>query len=166
MRIIGIDPGSRVTGFGVLDADRDQIKHVHHGVIDVTRLENFPSRVTKVGLELRELFSQFKPTVVVIEQIFLGRNPDSAFKLGHARGIAMYEAQLSGALVVEYSTRLVKKGVTGQGSADKAQVQMALQRLLKMPLNAKFDASDALALAYHHALEAEVQRKMKRMVEV
>lgn len=101
--------------------------------------------------------------MVVIEQIFLGKNVDSAFKLGHARGICMHEAVVAGAEVREYATRLVKKLVTGSGAADKMQVQMALQRLLQVSIEGTLDASDALALAYHHAVQMEIERKLNRM---
>lgn len=161
--ILGLDPGSRFTGVGILEADRDQIRHIYHGVIDASKGETFHQRVTKIGLGFGDLLVKFRPDVVVIEQIFLGKNADSAFKLGHARGICMFEAVKAGAEVREYATRLVKKGVTGNGGSDKLQVQAALEKLLQVRIQGAIDASDALALAYHHAVQMELERKMSRM---
>lgn len=161
--IVGIDPGSRVTGYGILQVDRDRITHIDHGVIDFSRDKNFSRRIKEIGLQLRQIFALHNPDVVVIEQIFLGKNVDSVFKLGHARGIAMYEAELCGSEVVEYATRLVKKGVTGLGQATKEQVAMSLNRFMKIQIQGKIDASDALAMAYHHAVQIEISRKMQQM---
>ncbi len=161
--ILGLDPGSRLTGIGVLSVDRDRIEHVFHSVIDASKTETFPQRVAKIGEGFRQVVEQFRPEVVVIEQIFLGKNADSAFKLGHARGICMYEAVRAGADVREYATRLVKKGVTGHGASDKLQVHAALEKLLQVRIQGAIDASDALALAYHHAVQMEVERKLSRM---
>ncbi len=99
----------------------------------------------------------------MIEQIFLGKNADSAFKLGHARGVCMYEALKAKSEIREYATRHVKKIVTGSGASDKIQVQKALEKLLNIPLQGSVDASDALALAYHHAIQMEIERKMAQM---
>lgn len=161
--ILGLDPGSRITGVGVLRVDRDRVEHLFHGVIDASREKTFYQRIAKIGLEFRVLIEKFQPDAVVIEQIFLGKNADSAFKLGHARGICMYEAVRSGSAVREYATRLVKKGVTGNGAADKLQVHAALEKLLQVKIQGAIDASDALALAYHHAIQMEVERKMSMM---
>jgi crossover junction endodeoxyribonuclease RuvC len=161
--IVGIDPGSRITGYGILQVDRDRIVHIDHGVIDVHGDKKFSRRIKEIGLQLRQIFALHNPDIVVIEQIFLGKNADSAFKLGHARGIAMYEAELCGSEVVEYATRLVKKGITGLGQATKEQVAMNLSRLMRVPMQGKIDASDALAMAYHHAVQIEVLRKMQHL---
>lgn len=156
MRILGIDPGSRITGYGVVEV-RDHIPvHVSHGIVRLGVDSGFPVRMKELGLSLKEVFKKFQPQVVVIEKIFLGKNVDSAFKLGHARGVALYEAACFGATVIEYSTRLVKKGVTGSGAASKEDVQLALQRLLKIGAIAQVDASDALALAVYHSYQTQI----------
>lgn len=161
--VLGVDPGSRVTGIGVLEVDGDRIKHLFHGVINASNAEAFPVRISAIGLDFRKILERFQPDVVVIEKIFLGKNADSAFKLGHARGVCMYEAVVAGVEVREYATRLVKKLVTGSGAADKIQVQTALERLLQIPIQGAMDASDALALAYHHGIQMEVERKINKM---
>lgn len=161
--VLGVDPGSRVTGVGVLEVDRDRIKHIFHGIINASKEATFPTRISRIGMDFRKILERFRPEVVVIEKIFLGKNADSAFKLGHARGICMYEAVVAGTEVREYATRLVKKLVTGSGAADKIQVQIALERLLQTPIQGSLDASDALALAYHHGIQMEVERKINKM---
>lgn len=161
--IIGIDPGSRVTGFGVLRVQGDQLSHVSHGVIQLSVDKSFSERLFELGESLRELFGKYQPHEIAIEKIFLGKNADSAFKLGHARGVAMYEGRIARAEVYEYATRLVKKGVTGSGAASKEDVQFVLQRLLNLKTIARLDASDALALAAFHAQSIQNQRRMKMM---
>lgn len=160
--IVGIDPGSRVTGFGVLEVQPNAIRHISHGIIQLPVAENFSHRLAVLAESLRELFARYQPTEVAIEKVFLGKNADSAFKLGHARGVAMCESTLAGAQVFEYATRLVKKGVAGKGSADKLEVQLMIQRLLQLPRIDHLDASDALALAYYHATQSIGQKRLQR----
>lgn len=161
--ILGLDPGSRQAGIGVLEFDRDRIRHLYHGVIDVRRSVTFYDRLVQLGQYFDELCLKYKPDVVVIEQIFLGKNADSAFKLGHARGVCMFHSLNRGAEVVEYATRVVKKTVTGHGGAEKEQVQRALEKLLQVQIEGAIDASDALALAYHHGVQMEIDRKLAQM---
>ncbi len=158
MLILGIDPGSRITGFGVLEIIKNKsstmtVRHVSHGVILLEAKMPFALRMKELGESMQSLLEKYKPEQVVIEKIFLGKNADSAFKLGHARGVAMYESACSGAEVIEYATRLVKKGIAGSGGASKEEVQQCLQRLLKIPTIQRTDASDALAMATYHAYQ-------------
>jgi crossover junction endodeoxyribonuclease RuvC len=162
--ILGIDPGSRIMGYGIVIANHDQIKHLTHGVVNVSATKSFSERIALIGKALRQLIESHQPQMVVVEKIFLGKNADSAFKLGHARGVVLYEAELAQLRIREYSTRLVKKGISGRGEASKEEVQIALQRLLRISLQeAKIDASDALALAYYHAVQLEYERKLEKM---
>lgn len=159
MIILGIDPGSRITGFGVVEindhlAAKDfAVSHRSHGVIVLDPKQEFSERMKELGLALETLLAKYKPQQVVIEKIFLGKNADSAFKLGHARGVAMYEAAKASARVIEYATRVVKKGIVGNGGASKEDVQSCLQRLLKIKAIERLDASDALALATFQAYQ-------------
>ncbi len=162
MVILGIDPGSQVAGFGVLRTLGDSIEVVDYGVIGKAKGLPFSVRLEHLGRELRKLFGKFTPNCAVIEQVFLGKNVNSAFRLGHARGVCLYESVLGGAEVVEYSTRVVKKGVTGRGNADKEEVQIALSRLLNLTQKMPLDASDALALAYYHVLRLAAREKLLR----
>lgn len=155
MIILGIDPGSRITGFGILKVTgRGQglrIQHINHGVILMEPKAPFPERMKELGEAMDVILKKYQPDQVVIEKIFLGRNADSAFKLGHARGVALYESAKFGSQVIEYATRVVKKGITGTGAATKEEVQTCLMRLLNLKAIARIDASDALALATYHA---------------
>jgi crossover junction endodeoxyribonuclease RuvC len=149
--ILGIDPGSQVTGFGVVQCEGGQIWHMSHGVIVAPAKLTFHQRLGIIASELEILFAKIKPDITVIERIFLGKNADSAFKLGHARGLAVANAARAESEIIEYATRSIKKGVTGNGGATKEQVQLVLFSLLGIKGAAPADASDALALAYHHA---------------
>lgn len=164
--ILGVDPGSRITGFGVVHVNNGKIEHVNHGVIMMEATQDFPSRMTELGSAFREVMDKYKPNHVVIEKIFLGKNADSAFKLGHARGVIMYEAGLGGAVVREYATRSVKKGVTGSGGASKEDVQVILQAMLGLKTISRIDASDALAMACYHAFELKKQATLQRAVSI
>lgn len=158
--ILGIDPGSRFAGFGAVRTDGHKIDFVSYGVIALPEKLDFNTRVAAVADELEILLDKLRPDVAVIERVFLGRNADSAFKLGHARGAAIAMAIRAGADVVEYATRAVKKGITGNGAASKEQVQLVLSKLLGLQGNVKADASDALALAFYHARNMDVTRRL------
>jgi crossover junction endodeoxyribonuclease RuvC len=168
-RILGIDPGSRIAGYGVLEySPQGEIFHIAHGALNVeSKTDDFYQRICRLGLQFREVIELYKPQAVAVENIFLGKNADSAFKLGHARGILTYEVMQRGIKVHEYSTRSIKKSVTGTGAADKEEVQRVLRLLLKIPAVRPYDASDALAVAYHHAVyemtAARLQIRQRRM---
>ncbi len=163
--IVGIDPGSRVTGFGIIEQGSEfketSLRSLSYGVIDLDEKADFPTRTKELGQSLEKLFAQFRPKTVVIEKIFLGRNADSAFKLGHARGVVMYQAACFNCEVFEYATRVVKKGITGKGSSSKDEVQVLVARQLGLKKIQRLDASDALALAFYHASRARLMQKMR-----
>lgn len=171
-RILGIDPGSRIAGFGVLEYSAGgDVFHIAHGALDVrgthgTSTADFHQRLYRLGIGFREVLEKYKPDAVAIENIFLGKNADSAFKLGHARGVITYEMLLRGLPVFEYSTRLIKKTVTGSGAAEKEQVQDVLKLLLKISSFNHLDESDAVAVAYHHAMADIGQSRLKRGLEI
>ncbi|KYG67747.1 crossover junction endodeoxyribonuclease RuvC [Bdellovibrio bacteriovorus] len=164
--ILGVDPGSRITGFGVIRVENGRIEHINHGVILLDADQAFPYRMKELGSAFREVMTKYQPDQVVIEKIFLGKNADSAFKLGHARGVVMYEAGLGGSDVFEYATRVVKKGVTGTGGASKEDVQAILKAILNIKVINRIDASDALAMACHHAFEIKKKSILQRAVSL
>lgn len=166
LTILGVDPGSRITGFGVVRVESGRIEHINHGVIMLDGDQAFPSRMKELGSAFREVMEKYKPQQVVIEKIFLGKNADSAFKLGHARGVVMYEAGMGDADVYEYATRVVKKGVTGNGGASKEDVQAILKAILNIKVINRIDASDALAMACHHAFELKKRSILERAVSL
>ena len=148
--ILGIDPGSRITGFGIVRERAGQCEYVTSGCI---RLGDgpFPGRLQKIFEHLSELITNYQPTILSIEQVFLARNPDSALKLGQARGAAIVAAVNAGLDVHEYTARQVKQSVVGTGAADKTQVQHMVTQLLGLSGTPQADAADALAIALCHA---------------
>lgn len=160
--ILGIDPGSQFTGFGILKSDGRHIEHISHGVIAAPASMEFPERIGIISSEIEALIERIRPDITVIERIFLGKNADSAFKLGHARGVAMAAAIRGGCELVEYAAKSVKKGITGSGTSSKEQVQLILFAALGIRTQARADASDALALAYYHARNIEVAAGLAR----
>lgn len=166
LTILGVDPGSRITGFGVIRVHNGRIEHINHGVILLDGDHSFPLRMKELGFAFREVMEKYQPHQVVIEKIFLGKNADSAFKLGHARGVIMYEAGRGEASVYEYATRSVKKSVTGNGGSSKEDVQAVLKATLNLKTIQRIDASDALAMACHHAYEIQKKSIIERVVSL
>lgn len=142
-----------------------QIDLLACGVIAPPAKLVFNERLAILAEEIDSLLERLKPQVTVIEKVFLGKNVDSAFKLGHVRGIAIASALRRESQVTEYAARAVKKGITGSGGATKEQVQLTIFAALKIKGQVKEDASDALALAYFHAMKSEVRSNFERSRE-
>ena len=152
--ILGLDPGTQFVGFAALVMEKNDYIVLGHGVLVPDHPASEASlRILELGQSFREILQKYKPDYVSIEKSFFHKNADSAFKLGQSRGVFIYEAMLSGAIVAEYATRVVKKTITGNGGADKMTVDQALRNLLPISGFNSYDASDAMALAYHHSLE-------------
>jgi crossover junction endodeoxyribonuclease RuvC len=150
MRILGIDPGLHITGWGVINYDGYHLKYVAHGTI-VTKPENLISqRLTQIYKELSNVVEDYSPNEVGIEEIFVNSNPSSSLKLGMARGAAICCAGVLGLKVSEYTPNKIKKSVVGVGHASKDQVSAMVQILLNCG-TVKLDAADALAVAICHA---------------
>lgn len=150
MIILGIDPGSRLTGFGVIRCIGQKTEYIVSGCIRTGDGE-MPQRLKKIFEGVSEIIDTYKPDQFAIEQVFMGKNADSALKLGQARGVAILAATLHDLPIAEYAPRTVKQAVVGKGSADKEQVQHMVQYLLKLPGKPQADAADALAIAICHA---------------
>ncbi|OCG24528.1 crossover junction endodeoxyribonuclease RuvC [Gilliamella sp. HK2] len=148
--ILGIDPGSRLTGYGVIRQTGRQLSYLGSGCIR-TSVDDLPTRLKRIYAGVSEIILQFQPDIFVIEQVFMARNADSALKLGQARGAAIVAAVNNNLPVFEYAARLVKQCVVGTGAADKKQVQHMVKLLLKLPASPQADAADALAIAITHA---------------
>jgi crossover junction endodeoxyribonuclease RuvC len=149
-RILGLDPGSRATGYGVIDVGRGDPRYVASGTIRAAG-SDFPARLKEIFAGVAALVAEHRPDEIAIERVFVNRNPDSALKLGQARGVALAATFASPASIHEYSPREVKLGVTGTGAADKQQVQKMVRILLGVAGPLGVDASDALAIALCHA---------------
>jgi crossover junction endodeoxyribonuclease RuvC len=152
MMILGIDPGTILTGYGIITMKKQVYVALTSGVIDLRKLQALPDRLEKIYGILADLIQQFRPTDFAIETAFFGKNVQSAMKIGIARGVAMLAAQHSEIPIFEYSPREVKKSVTGSGAASKEQVAGMIKTLLKLRKPADYyDESDALAVALCHA---------------
>jgi crossover junction endodeoxyribonuclease RuvC len=149
LRILGIDPGSRITGYGLIDAIGGRVRYVASGCIR-PRAKDFPERLAEIYTGIRSVISEHDPEVLAIEQVFMARNPDSALKLGQARGVAIAAAVQCGLPVHEYAARTVKRAVVGSGRAGKEQVQHMVRAILDLPGAPAPDAADALAIAICH----------------
>ncbi|NQV56574.1 MAG: crossover junction endodeoxyribonuclease RuvC [Rhodospirillales bacterium] len=153
-RLIGIDPGLRNTGWGIIEVDGNRLSHIADGVVHSNSGDPLAHRLCQLYDGLTEIIESFKPAEAAVEETFVNANPASALKLGQARGIALLAPARSGLLVAEYSPNVVKKSVVGAGHAAKGQVQMMVRVLLPGCLSgasASADAADALAVAICHA---------------
>jgi crossover junction endodeoxyribonuclease RuvC len=149
VRILGLDPGSRVTGFGVIECRGPDYKHVAHGCIAVAGLE-LADRLRRIFESLTALITEHGPGEIAVERVFVNRNVDSALKLGQARGAALC-AIPQGVPVFEYAPRAIKLALVGSGAAEKVQVAHMIKTLLRLSEKISPDASDALAIAVCHA---------------
>ena len=147
--ILGIDPGSRITGYGVIRLQGSRAEYLGSGCIR-TNSDELAPRLKLIYDGVSEVIRQFAPDQFAIEQVFMARNPDSALKLGQARGAAIVAAVNVSLAVAEYSARQIKQSVVGTGAADKEQVQHMVRQLLKLPGTPQADAADALAVALCH----------------
>lgn len=148
--ILGIDPGSRKTGFGIISSLDGRHRYITSGVIRLPRVA-LPERLRIIAESVEQLVALHGPTQLAVEQVFLARSADAALKLGQARGAAIVAGVTRGLAVSEYSARQIKQSVVGTGAADKVQVQHMVRVLLKLPGTPREDAADALATALCHA---------------
>jgi crossover junction endodeoxyribonuclease RuvC len=147
---MGIDPGSRITGYGIIDMEGSQGRHVASGCIQTASDRPLPERLKTIYEGVTRVIAEYQPAEVAAEQVFMHRNPDSALKLGQARGAALCAVVMAGLPVSEYAARAIKQAVVGSGAADKTQVQRMVALLLNLPQSPQADAADALAVAICH----------------
>lgn len=151
IRILGIDPGSRITGYGVVDKIGDTVRFVSCGAIKVAAKAPLPVRLHEIYIGITELIETLAPDVAAVEDIFVAVNPRSALKLGHARGVLILAAMERGVPVHEYAARVIKQAVAGYGQASKSQVQQMVRAMLHLSGPPSEDAADGLAAALCHA---------------
>jgi crossover junction endodeoxyribonuclease RuvC len=151
MRLIGLDPGLRLTGWGVIDVEGNRLRHVAHGVIKVRLDGTLAERLNNLFDGIAAVILEHKPVEAAVEETFVNRDPQSALKLGQARGVALVAPALAGLPVAEYAANLIKKTVVGAGHAEKAQVAAMVRLLLPTSRAGSADAADALAVAICHA---------------
>lgn len=158
--ILGIDPGSRVTGYGVIRCDGSRQKYIASGCIRTTDKYSLPEKLEEIFSGVAQIIGEFNPTEMAVEKIFMARSAESALKLGQARGVAIVAGVNQGIPIFEYEARKVKQAVVGTGAASKEQVQHMVQRLLSLPGVPQADAADALAIALCHINTRTLLNKM------
>lgn len=151
MIILGLDPGLGTTGWGLIAAEGNRLRHLANGQVRTDPKAELAARLVTLHARLTEVLSEHCPDTAAVEEVFVNENPQSTLKLGQARGVVLLAAAQAGIGIGEYAARLVKKAVVGTGGADKAQVHAMVQRLLPGVKIAGADAADALAVAITHA---------------
>jgi crossover junction endodeoxyribonuclease RuvC len=149
--LLGIDPGLRFTGWGVIEVHGSRLRHVADGVIATDSAASVPDRLKALHDALAALLAEMRPDEAAIEETYVNRNGTATLRLGYARGVALLAPALAGITVAEYGAKAVKRAVVGTGGADKEQVQMMVRRLLPGATLRRADAADALAVAICHA---------------
>ena len=163
MVILGIDPGSVITGFGAIETENRKTRLIGCGCVRTSAKTPFAQRLRKIYGELAETLSRYHPDEVAVEDIFYSNNVKTALKIGHARGVILLAAADAGLPIAEYSPREVKKAVVGSGSASKEQVQFMVKRILALKETPQpYDTTDALAVALCHAHRIKMDALMKK----
>jgi len=152
--ILGIDPGSRITGYGVIDFRAGKPRYVDSGTIRIEKAD-LPTKLKTIHQGIADIVHAFEPTEAGIEQVFFHENPNTALKLGQARGAAIAVMAVKDLILAEYSARQIKKAVVGYGAATKEQIQHMVMTLLQLSIAPSADAADALAVALCHAFTAQ-----------
>ena len=163
--ILGVDPGSRKTGYGVINAVGSRLEYLDSGVISVPDA-NFPERLKQIADGLQQVIAGYSPQAGAVEQVFVSNNASSALKLGQARGAAVVALMQAQVPVAEYSARQIKQAVVGKGAATKEQVNYMVRLLLKLDFNPPEDAADALATAICDAHTRQTLIKMAGVTKV
>ncbi|MBW1972825.1 MAG: crossover junction endodeoxyribonuclease RuvC [Deltaproteobacteria bacterium] len=164
MRVIGIDPGSNITGYGILEEKEDSIRYVDSGIIEVPNNLSFPKKLRYIYSNISRLIMELSPDELAIETIFLDKNVATVIKLGHIRGVLILSATNAGLEIFEYSPLQIKISVVGYGQATKDQVKVMVKRLLSLKKPLQNDESDALAVAICHIHSNKLMKWAKSTV--
>jgi crossover junction endodeoxyribonuclease RuvC len=151
IRLLGLDPGLRFTGWGVIESDGNRLRHVADGVISTEAIADVPLRLKALDDALAELLELYQPAEAAVEETYVNRNATATLKLGYARGVCLLAPARRKIPVFEYGAKKVKLSVVGTGNADKIQVGLMVRRLLPGAIHKRADAADALAVAICHA---------------
>ncbi len=166
MRVIGVDPGSIKSGYGIVDQREAELIALEYGVIRTSSNAPLAQRLLQISARLQELIIEFRPQVIAVEDLFFAKNAQSALKLGHARGVILLTAAQAGLEIVEYTPLEVKQSVVGYGRADKVQVQQMVKVLLRLQeIPTPDDAADALAIAICHHHSAKMREQIAKSME-
>lgn len=165
VRIIGLDPGLRHTGWGILDSRDSRIVFVAAGVANSTDSLPLAERLAELHAQIRQIIAEYAPDEASVEETFVNKNPNSTLKLGQARGVVLLAPAQAGLPVAEYTPNQIKKAVVGNGHAEKQQVDMMVHTLLPACGNLKADAADALAAAICHSYMRITTERMRQLAE-
>lgn len=157
--IIGIDPGSRKTGYGIIHGEGERNIHLAHGCMYLTG-KTLSERLRQIFIGLQEVMQQYQPAEAAIEEVFMHKNPNSALKLGQARGAALVAMTVP---VTEYPARVIKQAIVGYGAASKDQVEQMVKRFLNLKVKLQTDAADALAIALCHAHNRIMTARLRQL---
>jgi crossover junction endodeoxyribonuclease RuvC len=160
MRVLGLDPGLRHTGWGVIESEGSRLRHIADGAVDSDAGLDLAARLVQLHDGLQAVIEAWKPDEAAVEETFVNKNPTSTLKLGLARGVVVLVPALCGLAVAEYPANLIKKSVVGTGHANKEQVQAMVRRLLGGKTAASADSADALAAAICHAHHRETRARV------
>lgn len=162
MIVLGLDPGTRHFGWGIIQRVGTRVTHVAHGVIDVDIRAELAERLCVIEENLVSVVESHRPDAAVVESLFFGKDASAAAKLGHARGVALLVLARAGLPIAEYEPARVKRAIVGNGRADKHQMTMVVTALLRLSTPPRTDAADALAIAVMHANVAHVEARLNR----
>jgi len=151
MVIMGVDPGSTATGYGILEKSGSRSVHLASGVVRLSRSAQQPKRLRDIHKELDAVIREYSPTVLVVESLFHGDNPQSLIKLSQVRGVILLLGEMHAMEIFEYSPMEIKRGLTGYGRADKEQMIFMVRKILQLPALRSSDQADALAMALYHS---------------
>ena len=164
--ILGIDPGTVTTGYGIILLKANQVECLDYGVISAAKSLSLSRRVHYIHSELRKIYKKYKPHHTAIEKVFFGKNPDTAFKLGHIFAVCLLESERHDSEFFEYASRFVKKNVTFSGNASKVLVQQFVTNIFSLKKDQKLDATDALAVALCHSRYCQRIKIQKQLEKV
>ena len=150
IKILGIDPGTNITGYGVIQLDGNKIKYLYHAILKTGLKNKYTEKLARINIETERVIKEFKPNHVAIESVFFSVNAGTAIKLGQSRGAAVCACSRAELEVFEYSPRRVKMLVTSSGASDKEIVRKEVKKILRLRREIEIDASDALAVAISH----------------
>jgi crossover junction endodeoxyribonuclease RuvC len=159
-RILGVDPGSRITGYGIIDVAGSYNHYCDSGCIRTFGNQTLAEKLRIIFESVTQVITTYQPDEMAVEQVFMHRNPDSALKLGQARGVALCAGVIANLPISEYAPRAIKQAVVGRGGADKEQVQHMVYVLLNLHSRLQVDASDALAVALCHSHHQQTLRRL------
>ncbi|MBM4171555.1 MAG: crossover junction endodeoxyribonuclease RuvC [Ignavibacteria bacterium] len=163
MKILGVDPGTIVTGYGIIEFNHNELTYVKSGLIKIPAIKDFAPRLQKIYDDLILLMKKYDPDEFALETAFYGKNVQSALKIGYARGVSLLAAAHNKLSIKEYSPREIKKSVVGNGASSKEQVQFMVKKLLNLRnIKIKFDETDALAVAICHAFKVATPNKKSK----